>query len=309
MNSEAHFHIVHTTEYQYSDSVLASWQLARLTPRELPWQTLNAHRLELEPQPDMRESCSDYFGNVLTRFNLQGTHSYLRVSAVSYVCIQSHAPTPSLRSIAWEQVRDMMRRVGIKPHEFDDSISLAQPFCLHSSLIPLDPLLADYALRSFTPRRPWFEAVHELMQRIHEDFAFDNEATTVTTPVLQVLAQGRGVCQDFAHLMIACLRSLGLPARYMSGYIQTFTTPGAERLQGADASHAWVGAFCPDLGWIEFDPTNAKLADTEFITLAWGRDFSDVTPLRGVIFGGGSQILRVGVSVEPYHDRITGHNV
>ncbi len=311
MSSEAHFHIVHTTEYQYSDSVLASWQLARLTPRELPWQTLNAHRLELEPHPDMRESCSDYFGNVLTRFSLQGAHSYLKVSAVSYVSVLRHAPETSLISPPWEQVRDVMRQVGIKPHEFDESTSLAQSFCLSSGLVPLHASLREYAQRSFTPQRRWFECVHELMHRLHEDFSFDTQATTVTTPVLQVLEQRRGVCQDFAHLMIACLRSLGLPARYISGYIQTFTTPGAERLQGADASHAWVGAYCPNLGWIEFDPTNAKLADTEFITLAWGRDFSDVTPLRGVIFGGGNQVLNVGVSVEPYLDRPglqkTGH--
>ncbi len=300
MNQPVRFQVIHTTEYEYSDSVSGSWQLARLTPRVLQWQTLNAHRLDLDPAPDTHETCTDYFGNILTRFNLHAAHSYLKVSATSDVTVWPHAPVLALPTPPWEQVRDLMHSVGLKPQQFNDSTNAAQPFCLSSSLAPVHTALREYALRSFSHERPWFEAVHELMHRIHDDFVFDAQATTVTTPVLEVLQRRRGVCQDFAHLMIACLRSLGLPARYMSGYIQTFAAPGTVRLQGADASHAWVGAYCPELGWVEFDPTNAKLADTEFITLAWGRDFSDITPLRGVIFGGGTQLLKVAVSVEPY---------
>ncbi len=304
MTKAARFHVIHTTEYEYSEAALGSWQLARLTPRATDWQILHGHRIDIDPTPEVSETCADYFGNVLTRFSLQGAHSHLRVSAVSYVTVQTHAPTLTLVSPPWEQVRDTLQQTGIRPAMYDESQVSAQAFCWPSPLVPRHRLLADYAALSFTPQRPWLAAVVELMHRIHDDFQFDAQATTVTTPVLEVLEKKRGVCQDFAHLMIACLRSVGLAARYVSGYIQTFALPGASRLQGADASHAWVAAYCPGLGWIEFDPTNAKLADTEFITLAWGRDFSEATPLRGVIIGGGTQTLQVAVSVEPYlhHD-------
>lgn len=293
------FRVLHTTEYEYSDTVSGSWQLARLTPRVLEWQKVHAHRIDIEPQPEICECGTDYFGNTTTRFNLHGAHSHLKVSAISDVTVSPHAPVTQPASPTWEQVRDLARSAGLQPHQSKDSMNAAQAFSLSSALAPAHSALRDYALRSFSQRRPWFDAVQELMHRIHTDFIFDAEATTISTPVLEVLERRRGVCQDFAHLMIACLRSLGLPARYMSGYVQTFAKPGAERLQGADASHAWVAAYCPNLGWVEFDPTNAKLPDTEFITLAWGRDFSDTTPLRGVILGGGTQVLKVAVCVEP----------
>ena len=171
--------------------------------------------------------------------------------------------------------------------------------CASSALAPVLAATADYARASLPDDQPWLACLLELTRRIHAEFAFDPEATTLTTPVAEVLQDKRGVCQDFAHLMISCLRSLGLPARYVSGYILTHPPEGKERLLGADASHAWVAAWCPTLGWVDFDPTNGKLADTEFITLGWGRDFSDVTPLRGVVLASGSQELEVSVTVLP----------
>jgi transglutaminase-like putative cysteine protease len=307
MNKPVRFRVTHTTEYQYSDAVSGSWQLAHLTPRVLDWQKLNYHQVDVDPTPFHYETAIDYFGNTVTRFNFHGAHSWLRVNAVSDVTLLPHAPVlADVASPSWEKVRDIVHSVGLVPHSSDHGLNEAQAFCLPSVLAPTHITLKNYALSSFSAQRPWFHAVYELMQRIHADFTFDTMATSVSTPVLQVLQQRRGVCQDFAHLMIASLRSLGLPARYMSGYIQTFAQPGAERMQGADASHAWVAAYCPGLGWIEFDPTNAKLADTEFITLSWGRDFSDITPLRGVILGGGTQTLKVRVSVEPHLESLTG---
>lgn len=294
MSERRSFQVVHTTEYHYADPVLGSWQLARLTPRQLPWQHVHQQHLDIDPVPNVLETALDYFGNTVTRFSLQGAHLGLCVRAISHVTVLPHAPLLSVFSPAWEEVREGLRSVRF--------VNEAQSFTLASPLCPLENALRDYAQPSFSSGRPWLGAVHELMQRIRHDFVFDPQATTVTTPVLEVLKRRRGVCQDFAHLMIACLRSLGLPARYMSGYIQTFSGAGEARLQGADASHAWVGAYCPALGWVEFDPTNAKLADTEFVTLAWGRDFSEATPLRGVILGGGAQTLKVAVSVKQVGD-------
>jgi transglutaminase-like putative cysteine protease len=168
-----------------------------------------------------------------------------------------------------------------------------------SSLLPWSAAARDYAQASFTPGCNWFEAVHDLMGRIHGDFRFESGATTVSTPVETVLERREGVCQDFAHLMIAGLRALGLPALYMSGYLLTQPPPGQPRLVGVDASHAWVAAWAPGLGWVEFDPTNNTLADERFVVLGWGGDFADVAPLRGVILGGGEQRLSVEVSVWP----------
>jgi transglutaminase-like putative cysteine protease len=204
---------------------------------------------------------------------------------------QAQASPPAGPS--WESVRDAVRREPVQ----DDLIpaSMSEP----TPLVPLSEAARQYAHPSFGRGRPWFDAVSELMRRIHDDFEFEPGATTVSTSVDEVLHQKRGVCQDFAHLMLACLRGFSLPARYVSGYLLTDPPPGAARLMGVDASHAWVAAYSPQHGWVEFDPTNNQLADQRYITLAWGADFADVVPLRGVILGGGDQRMEVEVSVSP----------
>jgi transglutaminase-like putative cysteine protease len=194
---------------------------------------------------------------------------------------------------AWESVREALRTDPAQ----DDLLParLVEP----TRLVPTSEAAAVYAAPSFAPGRGWLEAVTDLMHRIHADFEFDPGSTTVSTSVDEVLHQRRGVCQDFAHLMLGCLRAHGLPARYMSGYLLTDPPPGRPRLLGADASHAWVAAYAPGPGWVEFDPTNDRLADERYITLAWGADFADAVPLRGVIIGGRGQRMDVEVSVIP----------
>nr|WP_259372057.1 transglutaminase family protein [Caldimonas mangrovi] len=194
---------------------------------------------------------------------------------------------------AWQEVRDGLARPSAA---HDLALALARET---TAYLPWSQAAFDYAARSLLPGRDWFEAVQDLRHRIHTEFEFEPGATTVSTPVDTVLDERRGVCQDFAHLMITCLRTHGLPARYVSGYLLTDPPPGQSRLVGADATHAWVATHSPQHGWVEFDPTNDCLADMRYVTLAWGGDFSDVAPLRGVILGGGEQRLEVKVSVWP----------
>ena len=323
MNADRYI-VHHETRYAYTAPVSQSWQLARLTPRMLPWQKLLSYSLEIEPKADERRDELDSFGNMVTHFGLHGAHRMLRVrmeclvevterpsvdvpmaipaqqqmqlqggapmQSQSQTQTQTLAPPPPL---AWEAVREAIRR---EP-QLDDLIpaSMSEP----TPLVPLSEGARHYASRSFGRGRPWLDAVTELMRRIHNDFEFEPGATTVSTSVDEVLYQKRGVCQDFAHLMLACLRGHGLPARYVSGYLLTDPPPGMPRLMGVDASHAWVAAYSPQHGWVEFDPTNNQLADQRYITLTWGADFADVVPLRGVIYGGGDQLMDVEVSVIP----------
>ena len=312
--------VKHETRYAYTAPVSQSWQLARLTPRLLPWQRLLAYSLEIEPKADERRDELDSFGNMVTHFGLHGAHRMLRVRMECVVEVTERpaldaVPAPIAQQqmqlqgaaadssqsqaaavaapLAWEAVREAIRR---EPQQ-DDLVpaSMSEP----TPLVPLSEGARQYASASFARGRPWLEAVTELMGRIHDDFEFEPGATTVATSVDEVLYQKRGVCQDFAHLMLACLRGHGLPARYVSGYLLTDPPPGRPRLMGADASHAWVAAYSPQHGWVEFDPTNNQLADQRYITLTWGADFADVVPLRGVILGGGEQRMDVRVSVIP----------
>ena len=305
----------HETRYAYTAPVSQSWQLARLTPRMLPWQRLLSHSVQIDPPANERRDELDSFGNMVTHFGLHGAHRMLRVRMECVVEVsarpsvtlpssqgqsqsqsmgtmtQSQAAAPV--SLSWEAVRDAIRR---EPQQ-DDLVPASM--CEPTPLVPLSEGARQYASKSFGRGRGWLEAVSELMSRIHADFEFEPGATTVSTSVDEVLYQRSGVCQDFAHLMLACLRGMGLPARYVSGYLLTDPPPGMPRLMGADASHAWVAAYSPQHGWVEFDPTNDQLADTRYITLTWGADFADVVPLRGVIFGGGDQQMDVEVSVIP----------
>ena len=288
----ARYSVEHETHYRYASAVAQSWQLARQTPRLLPWQQLLRHSLHVDPPPSERHDSSDSFGNSVTHFALHGAHRHLRVRMQCLVDVTERAPVSTAHE-PWEQVRDAMRRAG-PPCDLA-AARLSEP----TPMVPLSPAARAYAAPCFAPGRDWLEAVGAVMSAIHRDFEFDPEATTVSTQVDEVLQHRRGVCQDFAHLMLACLRAHGLPARYVSGYLLTDPPPGRPRLMGVDASHAWVAAFSPQRGWVEFDPTNNQRADARYITLAWGADFADVAPLRGVILGGGEQTLDVSVSVMP----------
>ena len=245
-----------------------------------------------DPPADERRDELDSFGNRVTHFGLHGAHRMLNVRMACFVEV-AERPAAPLPTPGWEAVRDAVRREPQPDGLVPASMSEATP------LVPLSDGARAYALASFARGRAWFDAVTELMQRIHADFEFEPGATSVSTSVDEVLYQRSGVCQDFAHLMLACLRSLSLPARYVSGYLLTDPPPGRPRLLGADASHAWVAAYVPQHGWVEFDPTNNQLADARYITLTWGADFADVVPLRGVILGGGEQRMDVEVSVIP----------
>jgi len=285
--------VEHETRYVYAAPVSQSWQLARLTPRTLPWQKLLSHSLQIDPPADERHDAPDSFGNAVTHFGLHGAH---RVLWVRMRCVVEVANRPAPEPVPdepWEVVRDRVRR---DPHVDDlTAARMSEP----TPLVPPSEGARLYAVVSLAEGRDWLEAVSDLMHRIHKDFEFDAHATTVSTSVDEVLHQRRGVCQDFAHLMLACLRGHGLPARYVSGYLLTEPPPGRPRLMGVDASHAWVAAYSPAHGWVEFDPTNNIMVGEEHIVLAYGRDFSDVSPLRGVILGGGSHSVAVAVTVAP----------
>lgn len=291
--STVRYRVEHETRYAYDAPVSQSWQRARLTPRSLPWQRLLAHAIEIDPRPDERHDGPDAFGNIVTHFGLHGAHRRLRVRMRAEVEVGARPQRVPGPAQAWESVRDALVRPG-PPNDLE-AARMAQA----TALLPLSEAARQYAASTLAPGRDWLEAVTALMHRIHADFEFEPGATTVSTSVDEVLRERRGVCQDFAHLMLSALRGWGLPARYVSGYLLTDPPPGQPRLMGVDASHAWVAAWSPRHGWVEFDPTNDQLADRRYITLAWGADFADVVPLRGVILGGGAQTMDVAVSVVP----------
>ena len=291
--------VLHATEYRYEAPVTVSRQLLHLTPRVLSSQSVLVHRIALTPAP--AEWCEglDYFGNRYSHALITTPHRSLAIIAESQVLL---APRPreaaAGHTTAWEDARDLLAATD-SPAALD-----AAHYLFESPHVTPGLGLFDYARVSFAPGRDLFEAALDLNGRIHRDFEFDPAATTVATPLDEVLEQRRGVCQDFAHLMIGCLRSLGLAARYVSGYLLTQPAPGMPRLIGSDASHAWVALHCPGTapengGWVDFDPTNDCLVDRDHVTLAWGRDFSDVTPARGVILGSGDHELKVRVTVTP----------
>ena len=285
--------VEHETRYAYRVPVSQSWQLAHLTPRELPWQHVLSHELRIEPATDERREEHDDFGNGVTHFAVYGPHPLLRVLMLSRVEISERPDAARAGALAWEAVVE-----SVRSDPAQDGLAAAR-LSEPSALVPWSEAARAYAAPSFGAGRDWLATVTDLMHRIHADFEFDVEATTVTTQVDEVLELRSGVCQDFAHVMLACLRGHGLPARYVSGYLRTDPPPGRARLLGVDASHAWVAAWSPLHGWVEFDPTNDTLADQRYITLAWGADFADVVPLRGVILGGRGQSMEVEVSVIP----------
>lgn len=289
----ARYRIEHETHYVYTSGVSTSQHLAWLTPRELPWQQVSSQTLSVTPAPAQATHRVDYFGNGVDQFTLLTPHDELHVSSRSRVEVSARPLAPGDGGPPWEQVATALSHHPGRPLHEADEFRSASPY------IVLAPELAAFARISFTPGRGLVAAALDLIHRVHEGFRFDPLATTIATPVTRVLAERHGVCQDFAHLAIACLRSIGLSARYVSGYLLTDPPPGQPRLIGADASHAWLSIHCPGHGWIDLDPTNDVVAGLRHVTLAWGRDYGDVTPLRGVILGGSEHALRVGVSVVP----------
>jgi transglutaminase-like putative cysteine protease len=288
------YRVLHETHYQYQSLVSFSQQYLHLTPRSFVYQQTENQQLWLEPQPAQAVEGLDYFGNHTRHITLIEPHQELLVRAECRVLL---SPRPGLLQIrhspAWEPAAQQLQQLRT-PANLD-----ALRYLYDSPHIQCSAELARYARRCYSPGRPHLEAALALTEQIFDEFEFDAAATDISTPLVEVLKGRRGVCQDFAQLMIGCLRSLGLAARYVSGYILTQPPAGQPRLIGADASHAWVSVYCPSLGWIDFDPTNRCLVQAEHITLGWGRDFSDVTPLRGVVLGGGAQELSVSVTVIP----------
>jgi transglutaminase-like putative cysteine protease len=286
------YRVTHTTSYVYEQPVSASYGLLHLLPRTLPSQRCESSELVIDPPPDDVADRVDTFGNRSAWFALHTPHRSLRLTATSVVRI---TPVPAVLGgdgPPWEDVRDDLARLG------DDFLDAAH-HRLPSPCIDLSPALREYALPSFPARRPIVEGLVDLVSRIHADFAYKPGTTTVRTTVDEVLAARTGVCQDFAHLGIGCLRALGLPARYVSGYLETKPPPGKAKLVGADQSHAWLSAYVPTVGWVDADPTNDRLVTDRYITTAFGRDYGDVPPVRGIIYTRGStRQLTVSVDVE-----------
>lgn len=303
------YRITHTTSYQYSQAVGLCQNEARLQPRDFWRQKRISNRFEISPPPmDFREQL-DFFGNCVAYFAIEEPHTHLTVTVVSDVAVFPKPYTPDLfNPLSWEQVRDLLWEPSNLPSSqsprLDDNQTLAteiydaRQYLLDSPMIITGNDLYRYAEASFLPNRPLVDVVQDLMRRIHQDFIYDPTFTTIATPLSDVLMHRRGVCQDFAHLAIGCLRSYGLAARYVSGYVETQPAEGEKRLTGGDASHAWFAVYVPGSGWLEFDPTNNKLPLDQHITLAWGRDYADVTPLKGIAFGGGHHNLSVSVDVK-----------
>ena len=292
----AHYQIFHDTCYHYDSPVSLAQQLAHLWPRECTWQRCTEQQLLISPNPTTRRDELDVFGNPLTRLAFERPHDELQVNARLTVEVLARPLADFSLSPAWEQTRNALT---YSSQPLSAEMLEACRYRFQSPYVHLKRSFVEFSESCFPPGMPLLLGVQALMQKIFSEFTFDAEATQVATPLVEVLERRRGVCQDFAHLMLACVRSRGLAARYISGYLLTQPPPGQPRLIGADASHAWVSVFCPVLGWVDFDPTNNVQPALEHITLAWGRDFSDVSPLRGVILGGGSHDPEVRVTVMP----------
>lgn len=287
------YRIRHITEYQYADRVSHCYNLAYMTPRTSLRQTCERSQITVAPHPAFTSKRVDYFGNQAFHFEIQRPHEKLVITSESDVEVFGQRSAPNLDfGITCGEARQLLTTSK------DEDVILAREFLLNSPMIKASKELLDYATSSFDDNRPLLSAVAELTKRIYNEFTYSPEATTIATPLSEVLSTRKGVCQDFAHLQVGCLRALGFPAKYVSGYIETLPSPGQEKLVGSDASHAWISVYSPREGWFEFDPTNDQICGDQHIITAWGRDYFDVTPLRGVIFGGGENpILSVSVDV------------
>jgi transglutaminase-like putative cysteine protease len=308
--------ILHRTVYDYHGSVNMAQHMVHLTPVNTGSQTLHEHALRIHPEPVARNQTVDAFGNLRTFFSQQAPHDKLTVEAESLVETSEPLPlpdSPDWEALSWERVREHFRYRAKAPYDPAAEFLFASPY------VPRDDAFAGFARPAFEPDLPVLKAVRALMERIHTELTYESASTEVNTPALEALEQGKGVCQDFAHIMLGCLRSLGLPAMYVSGYLLTQPPPGKPRLIGSDASHAWISlylplppdesvsdnepTFEPKGTWFDFDPTNNRCGwgspGEDYVTLATGRDFGDVSPMRGVMQGGAQHTLKVGVTVAP----------
>jgi transglutaminase-like putative cysteine protease len=293
------YRINHRTTYKYADPVSVGNHVACLKPRSYAGNILLSNIKCISPTPVTFTERKDYFGNTLWFFTIQESHDKLVVESTSEVLRTVRAPSSELASGPWEESASPLA-TDHSPEGLE-----AYQYQFESPRIRLHADYAAYALVSFTPGRPMLEALLDLTSRIHRDFRFDSAVTTVRTTTEEVFKKRGGVCQDFAHVQIACLRSINLAARYVSGYLRTYPPPGKPRLIGADASHAWVSAYCRGAGWLDMDPTNDVAPTLGHVTVAWGRDYGDVSPLRGLILGGAGHDLHVEVDMEPVDDAIT----
>lgn len=297
--------VTHDTFYDYAPAVETAQHLAYLRPLHTRYQQLLSHTLSIDPPPAQLTQNEDVFGNLRSFFSLDSAHETLRVVAKSVVLTSSRELPPS--TLSWEDAQNHFRYQSGQRMDAAAEFVFASPFC------PRHADFAAYARPSFGPGVGVLDGATDLMHRIYTDFTYESESTQINTPAREALAQRKGVCQDFAHIMIACLRALGLPARYVSGYLLTQPAPGTVKLQGSDASHAWVAVYVPDLPegdrWCDLDPTNNRAGwhcpGEDYVTLGTGRDFADVSPIRGVIHGGASHTLTVGVTVEPLLDNLS----
>ena len=295
-------HVRHETLYHYTPAVENAQHAVHLRPGKGPGQTVLQHALSISPQPAQQRESLDVYGNSKLFFSLQTSHEELKV--ISDSVVQTHARPAHTTELAWERVREAFRyRAGA-------DYNSAWEFAFASPYVPRHEAFADFAKPSFATGRPLLAAAHDLMSRIHSAMTYDGDSTDVGTPALVALEQRKGVCQDFAHIMVACARAMGLPTRYVSGYLLTQPPPGQPRLIGCDASHAWASIYCPSEDitgagqWFDFDPTNNRAPGEDYVTLATGRDFLDVSPLRGVIRGGAQHTLDVAVTVTPIESEL-----
>jgi transglutaminase-like putative cysteine protease len=278
----------HITRYDYERQVAQCLNEAYITPRNLPYQTVHEFRLVIDPKPALLERRKDYFGNDVVSFSTFTNHDHFSATATSLVDVEPR-PQKEVPRIAWEAARD---RVAAYP---DLECLQALEFVFDSPFVKTAPELTGFAIPSFPPTRPLFDAVSELSHRINKEFKYQPKSTSIRMPLIEAFHNRRGVCQDFSHIMIGALRSLRLPARYVSGYLRS----GAVVQGGTEASHAWVSVFIPGAGWLDFDPTNDVMPSEGHVTVAWGRDYGDVTPVKGIALGGGKQTVDVDVRVEP----------
>jgi transglutaminase-like putative cysteine protease len=287
-----HHRVIHKTDYTYQVPVSLCHNIVRLIPRSTNKQFCKSSVIKIDPEPDVLIEYDDFYGNKLVYFTIEKEHKKLSVQVISAIekLVPTNEPDPKYNQITWEEV-------GRLTHTLTPELIAIKQFIAATPMTTADDAIAAYAAVSFTPGRSFFEASRNLMNRIFTDFKFQSGFTTISTPLSLVMKEKKGVCQDFAHLAIACIRSMGLPARYVSGYIETIPPPGVEKLVGVDASHAWFSVYIPNSGWVDFDPTNNLVPDNQHITIGWGRDYADITPLKGVIMSSGRHELKVSVDV------------
>jgi len=291
------YRISHTTQYLSNNKVGIGMNQVHLSPRETPRQTCLFHRIYADPIPTTNDRQLDYFGNQVHYFSFENGYKDLEIKSISRVRITPRALSADAQSPPFEEVLDRLQE-PLSP----EILHAREMTCISPNIPFFAPPIADYARQSFTKGKPLLVGLRELLNRFNNDFQFDGTSTTVHTPVIDVFEDKRGVCQDFAQLLIAMLRGIGLPARYVSGYLRTVPPEGRKRLRGADASHAWVSVYAGDLGWVDVDPTNNMVVSEDHVTIAWGRDYTDVPPVRGIVIGAGPHSLKVHVDVEPYDD-------